>query len=85
MLAKARKKEGGQQMEKTRKPVGTKYNHYADTLCSDCGGKIPMSSPYNLYEQTTIRQEKGYAMKETEMVRVCFTNHPDERGMLGGA
>lgn len=72
-------------MERTRKPVGTKANHYADQRCYDCGGVIPMSSPYNLYEQTTIRQEKGYAMKETEMVRVCFTNHPDERSMLGGA
>ncbi len=72
-------------MERTRKPVGTKANHYSDQRCYDCGGVIPMSSPYNLYEQTTIRKEKGYAMKETEMVRVCFTNHPDERGMLGGA
>lgn len=70
-------------MEKNRKPIGTKANHYADTRCSDCGGVIPMSSPYNLYEQTTIRQGDGYAVREVELVRVCLTNHPDERGMLG--
>jgi len=70
-------------MEVNRKQVGTKYNHFADTRCSDCSGIIPMSSPYNLYEQTTIRKEVGYAMKQTEMVRVCFRNHPDEKPMLG--
>ena len=70
-------------METTRKPVGTKYNHFADTRCADCAGIIPMSSPYNLYEQTTIRPEKGYAMKTTELVRVCFRNHPDEKPILG--
>jgi hypothetical protein len=59
-------------MEVNRTLVGKRANHFADTRCSDCAGPIPMGRVFFLYEQTTIRQEVGYKMRETELVRACW-------------